>query len=237
MSPCVVSTRRSCYSCAPLFGFRTARIPSHLHPVCTPRARSFAHQRFLWCIGRSNSTWREFCMQIWELPVDNNRQQATQAVSKTDENLKHTVRTAQGVPNSPFQGLSEYTPYTPPPPNRTHSGQKYSDNDDDHQKPTELVHSLTSPRDMCIRSLSGFSLPVYVFVRTCLYAFMYMLRMLRSCHSPQSLEGRYPQSSGPSVKLWTISGSPGTHCTASGWRPPTRSQWPVALIDGILTDL
>ena len=42
-----------------LFGL-PGRLPGHLHPVCTPRARSFAHQRFLWCIGGSNSTSREF---------------------------------------------------------------------------------------------------------------------------------------------------------------------------------
>ena len=39
---------------AKLFGL-FGRLPGHLHP-----ARSFAHQRFLWCIGGSNSTVREF---------------------------------------------------------------------------------------------------------------------------------------------------------------------------------
>ena len=32
----------------------------HLHPLYTPRAHSFVHQRFLWCIGGSNSPWSEF---------------------------------------------------------------------------------------------------------------------------------------------------------------------------------
>ena len=54
-------------------------------------------------------------MQTWWLPVDKKRQQATQAPSKTDENLKHSLYSmqTQGVPNSSFQGLSKYTPYTP----------------------------------------------------------------------------------------------------------------------------
>ena len=39
----------------------TARLSAnHLHPLCTPRASSCAHQRLLWCIKGSNSTWREF---------------------------------------------------------------------------------------------------------------------------------------------------------------------------------
>ena len=48
--------------------------------------------------------------------VDNKRHQATQAPSKTDENPKHVVSTAcrPGCLNSPFQDLSEYTPYTSP---------------------------------------------------------------------------------------------------------------------------
>ena len=47
--------------------------------------------------------------------VDKKRQQATQAPSKTDENLNHFVSTTcrPRVSNSPFQGLSEYTPHAP----------------------------------------------------------------------------------------------------------------------------
>ena len=56
----------------------------------------FAHQRLLWCIRGSNSPWSEFCMRTWWLPVDKKRQQATQALSKTDENLKHVVSTDPG---------------------------------------------------------------------------------------------------------------------------------------------
>ena len=51
-------------------------------------------------------------MKTWQLPVDKKRQQTTQASSKTDENLKHTVSTAcrprvfqialfKGFPNIP----------------------------------------------------------------------------------------------------------------------------------------
>ena len=32
----------------------------HPHPLCSPRATPFAHQRILWCIGGSNSTRCEF---------------------------------------------------------------------------------------------------------------------------------------------------------------------------------
>ena len=38
----------------------TRLMPSHLHPLYTPRASPFARQRLLWCIRGSNSPWREF---------------------------------------------------------------------------------------------------------------------------------------------------------------------------------
>ena len=87
------------------------RMPSHLHPVCTPRASPFACQRFLWCIGGSNSS------------IDKRRQQAAHTQYKTDENLSHVVNTAcrprvfQVALCKGFLNL----PYIPPPPLLGHS--------------------------------------------------------------------------------------------------------------------
>ena len=53
-----------------------------------------------------------------------------------------------GLPSeSPFQGLSEYTPYTLP--YGTHSWHKSGNNHDNHRKPTELAHSVPTLRDIC----------------------------------------------------------------------------------------
>ena len=61
--------------------------------------------------------WERFAPRWW--PVDKKRQQATQAPSKTDENLKHIVSTACKP------GLSEYTPHMNiRPPFVTLSGHK-----------------------------------------------------------------------------------------------------------------
>ena len=38
-------------------------LASNLHPGCTARACSFVHQRLLWCIGGSNSPWRELVLR------------------------------------------------------------------------------------------------------------------------------------------------------------------------------
>ena len=43
-----------------LFCLTTRPLPSHLDPLCTPRASPFARQRLLWCIRGSNSPWSEF---------------------------------------------------------------------------------------------------------------------------------------------------------------------------------
>ena len=54
-------------------------------------------------------------MQTWELPVDKNMQQATQAVCETDENLKHPVSTAcrPRVFQMPFLRAFQIYPMTP----------------------------------------------------------------------------------------------------------------------------
>ena len=44
----------------PAFGSAARVMMTHLHPLSTPRASSFAHQRLLWCFGGSNSTGHEF---------------------------------------------------------------------------------------------------------------------------------------------------------------------------------
>ena len=70
--------------------FCSARVPfrSNPHPVCTTRARCFQNQWFLWCIWGRNSTWHEFVCRDGGCLVQH---------------------ADPGVPNSPFQGLSEYT--------------------------------------------------------------------------------------------------------------------------------
>ena len=106
--------------CACASGF----LASNPHPGCTPRACSFANQRFLRCIWGCNSTLREFVSGYGGCLMKK-RQQATQAPSKKDKNLKHTVSTAcrprvfqialfKGFPNIPHI----------PPPYGTHSGRK-----------------------------------------------------------------------------------------------------------------
>ena len=53
---------RTC--CARLLGLRIRLLPTHPHVADNPRARSFAHQKILWC---SNSRWHEFvcaCLAI-----------------------------------------------------------------------------------------------------------------------------------------------------------------------------
>ena len=47
-----------------------------------------------------------------------------------------------------------------PPPYGTHSGHKSGNNDNDHRKPTELAHSVPSPRDMySVYSLATMFMP------------------------------------------------------------------------------
>ena len=94
--------------------------------VSPPRACSFANQRLLWCIGRSNSTWCELiCRHGSCLLTKRGSRQQTHRPQRTNSqtNCQYSKQT-WGVPNSPLQGLSEYTPYTPPPPHRdTHGAQ------------------------------------------------------------------------------------------------------------------
>ena len=90
--------------------------------------------------------------------------------------------------------------------------------------------SCSMDRRRTFFSCRGVLVPVY-----CMLGSVHMrLLMPCSCHCPQSLNGRYPQSSGSPVKLWTISGSPGTHGAVSGWGLPTRSLSPVTAADGTL---
>ena len=88
-------------------------------------------------------------MWTW-LPVDKNRQKATQALSKKDENIKHVVSTTcrPRVPNSPFQGLSEYT-HIPLAPEHS-VGTNEATMAATPRKPTELAQFSTSPRDMAV---------------------------------------------------------------------------------------
>ena len=79
-----------------------------------PRSPSskFQPQSVLFCEPTASVVHRgkqqhmpRICIQTWQLPVDKKRQQATQASSKMEENLKHVVSTAckpaffNGFPN------------------------------------------------------------------------------------------------------------------------------------------
>ena len=124
------------------------RVPGHLCPSFTPRACSFANQRLLWCIGGSNSAWCEFenrhgsCL----LTKRGSEQHRYRPKWTKISNMSSVQHADPGVPNNPFQGLSEDTPHIPP--FRTCRGQKQGNNDDDHRKPTELAQNVPSPRDM-----------------------------------------------------------------------------------------
>ena len=84
-------------------------------------------------------------MLTWWLPVDKKRQQVTQAPAKTDENIKHVVSMqTQGVPNSHFQGLSGYTPHTPP--SGTLSGTNEATRAPTHENP-QSWHKRCRPRE------------------------------------------------------------------------------------------
>ena len=58
-------------------------------------------------------------MWTWQVPVDKKRQQATQAVSKTDANLKRIVSTAcrpRVFQIAVFKGFPNLPDIPPPPP-------------------------------------------------------------------------------------------------------------------------
>ena len=54
-----------------------------------------------------------------------------------------------------FKGFPNIPRVPPPPPYGTHSGRKSGNADDGHRKPTELAHSVPTPRDLLISKLSG----------------------------------------------------------------------------------
>ena len=90
--------------------------------------------------------------------------------------------------------------------------------------------------DLCVSLLTRLCMHVCMYV--CVHVDVVIhVCMYVCCHCPQSLDSRYRRSSGSSIKLWTISGSPGTHGTAKGWEPPTQLQWPVTPVDGMIADL
>ena len=123
-------------------------VPDHLRPSFTPRACSFANQRLLWCIRGSNSVWCEFVYRHGScLLTKRGSEQHRHRPERTKISNRLSVQHADlGVPNGPFQGLSEYTPHAPP--FGTHRGQKQGKNDGDHRKPTELAQNILSPRDI-----------------------------------------------------------------------------------------
>ena len=58
-----------------------------------------------------------------------------------------------------------------------------------------------------------------------------LVLMLCTCHCPQILVGRYPRSSGSSVKLWATPYSPPTHGIEQG-----RVRCPVTQVDDMISD-
>ena len=89
--------------------------PSHLPPGFTPRACPFANQSLLWCIWGSNSPWSEFVCRHGSclLTKRGNKQHRHRPKWTKISNMSSIQHADLGVPNSPFQGLSEYTPHTP----------------------------------------------------------------------------------------------------------------------------
>ena len=69
----------------------------------------------LWCIGRSNSTLREFVCRHGTclLTKRRSRQHSTVQNGQRSQTCRRYSMQTQGVPNSPFQGLFECTPHTP----------------------------------------------------------------------------------------------------------------------------
>ena len=102
-------------SCTEHFCPATLPVLSHLHPLCTPRASPFTHQRLLWGIRGSNSPWIEFvCRHGSCLLTKRGSKQHRHRPKQTKISHMSSVQHADpGVPNSPFQGLSEYTPQNP----------------------------------------------------------------------------------------------------------------------------
>ena len=101
--------------CPAFFCLAARPVPSHLHPLCSPRASPFPHQRLLWCIWGSNSPWSEFVCGCGScLLTKRGRKQHRHRPKRTKiSNISSVQHADLGVPNSPFQGLSEYTPHTP----------------------------------------------------------------------------------------------------------------------------
>ena len=107
---------------------------THLHPPYTPGARSFAHQRLLWCIRGGNNAWCKFVC----------RHGGCLLTKRGSKGNRHRPKRTKISNMSSVQHADPYTP-----PYGTHSGHKSGNNDDSHRKPTELAHSVPTPRDMC----------------------------------------------------------------------------------------
>ena len=84
------------------------------------------------------------CMRTWWLPVDKKRQQATQALSKKDENLKHIGVFQVAL----FEGFRNI-PHIPLPPEHS------VDTNEATMAPTPQKppcwHNSACPQEMCIR--------------------------------------------------------------------------------------
>ena len=112
-------TRMNLCYCEPIVrGFLLGRMPSHLHPLCTPTASPFAHQRLLWCIRGSNSLWGEFVCGhgICLLTKRGNRPHTHHPKRTKISNISSVQHANAGCSHYPFSRTFRiYPPYPPPP--------------------------------------------------------------------------------------------------------------------------
>ena len=131
-------------------------MPSHLHPLCTPRASSFTHQRLLWCIRGSNRPWSEFvCGRGSSVSTKRGSKQHRHRPRRTKiSNMSLVQHADPGCSKQPFSRAFRIYPIYPP--YGTHSGHKSGNNDDSHGKSTELAHLVPSPRDIGSNQANSF---------------------------------------------------------------------------------
>ena len=136
-----------CPACTGFLGL-LGRTPSHTHPLCTPRTRPFVHQRFLGCIGRSNSTLREFvCGHGTCLLTNRDRKQHRHRPKWTKiSNISSVQHANLGVPNSPFSGFPNI-PHNPPP--LGHSAGTNEATTAPTPANALCWHEITRPREIC----------------------------------------------------------------------------------------
>ena len=145
-----------------------------LAPILRPRASPFMHQRFLWCIRGSNSPWSEFvCGHGSCLLTKRGSKQHRHRPRRTKISSMRLVQHADlGVPNNPFQGLSECTPHTPPPEHSV--GRNQATKAPTPENPLSW-HNSARPREICYHQLNP---PISTHLQHCLP----WVCMFSTCH-------------------------------------------------------